>query len=378
MSDRLLDAVAEALPHLAEPQYDAQRQAATFEHIARRVRRERKRPRRNAAIALAAAAIFGALFGLTAMALLSSRAPMASTPGPRVELASESRLSDGSRVSATSPDARLVLLEAAERRIRIVVERGGARFEVSHRPERRFRVEVGSVSVEALGTVYTVTRLGENAARVEVADGRVRVEWPGGARELVAGQSADFPPEVALSAPRSSSPTAPSARAPEGPDNPGAPVASASASWRVYAQTDVHKAYEALSRVGADTVSTPDDLLLAADVARRTGHPEAALGYLAQIVSHHPGDSRAAVAAFTAGRVCQQLGRSTEAARYFTRAWQMSPGGPLGQNALANAAETWSRSGNASEAKRLAGTYVELFPGGAELERMRVLAGAGD
>ena len=46
-----------------------------------------------------------------------------------------------------------------------------------------------------------------------------------------------------------------------------------------------------------------DDLMLAADAARLSGRPEAALRYLEQVSERHGDDPRAALAAFTIGRI---------------------------------------------------------------------------
>ena len=85
--------------------------------------------------------------------------------------------------------------DARPERIALVLERGRATFEVAPNPRRVFRAEAGSVSVEALGTAFSVERRGQLVG-VSVQHGRVRVAWPTGSQELGAGSSGWFPPPV--------------------------------------------------------------------------------------------------------------------------------------------------------------------------------------
>ena len=64
--------------------------------------------------------------------------------------------------------------------------------------------------------------------------------------------------------------------------------------------------------------SSAEDLMLAADAARLSNHPEQAVGYLRRVTSEHARDSRAPLSAFTLGRVLlSQLSRPGEAAEAF-------------------------------------------------------------
>ncbi len=82
---------------------------------------------------------------------------------------------------------------------------------------------------------------------------------------------------------------------------------------------DYGKAYEELSAKGRDAVrDEAEDLMLAADVARLSAHPEEAIRPLRGVCDRHSSDRRAPVAAFTLGRVLlDDLGRPDEAAAAF-------------------------------------------------------------
>jgi transmembrane sensor len=149
-------------------------------------------------------------------------------------------------------------------------------------------------------------------------------------------------------------------------------------TWRSLAeQGRFDEAYEALR--GSESASLRDevgDLLLAADVARLSKHPGEGAGYLRKILDKHRSDPRAALAAFTLGRVLlDQLGQPREAAGAFTLARTLAPSGALAEDALAREVEAWSRAGDASAARSSARDYLERFPGGRRASSVRKFGG---
>jgi transmembrane sensor len=105
------------------------------------------------------------------------------------------------------------------------------------------------------------------------------------------------------------------------------------------------------------------DLLLAADTARLSGDPGAAVPYLERVVRNHAGDPRAGLASFTLGRVLlDELGRPSEAADAFARA--RKGGGPLAEDALAREVEATARAGDTVRSQELAREYQALYPNG--------------
>src|SRR5262245_54084959 len=81
---------------------------------------------------------------------------------------------DGSEVVARSSNVRLEPVASSAEEITLRLDSGSARFSVTPNAQRVFRVLAGSVTVQVLGTVFTVTREAERVL-VSVERGRVRV-----------------------------------------------------------------------------------------------------------------------------------------------------------------------------------------------------------
>jgi len=117
------------------------------------------------------------------------------------------------------------------------------------------------------------------------------------------------------------------------------------------------------------------DLLLAADAARLSGHPAAALPFLSRVLASHSRDARAPMAAFTKGRLLLNLGRAAEGAAAFERALALGAQGSLRENALARAVESRGRAGDGARAASLAQDYVREYPRGRWLASVRAYGG---
>jgi len=101
-------------------------------------------------------------------------------------------------------------------------------------------------------------------------------------------------------------------------------------------------------------------------------HPTEALAPLRRVVERHAKDPRAALAAFTLGRVLlDELGQPREGAGAFARARTLAPGGPLAEDALAREVEAMSRAGEVARARSLAVEYEATYPSGARLRAVR-------
>jgi transmembrane sensor len=111
-------------------------------------------------------------------------------------------------------------------------------------------------------------------------------------------------------------------------------------------------------------------------VARLSGHPGEAVAPLRRVVGEHPGDSRAALAAFTLGRIqLDSLGQAAAAAQSFAQALSLGIAGPLVEDARARLVEAHARSGNRDAARSAAKQYEEQFPSGRHLAAVRRWAG---
>jgi transmembrane sensor len=330
-----------------------------------RARREERR-RRAAGLGVGALSVV-----LAAVALWPVRpAPspsVVSSPAPRVapEIAAR-RLTfpDGSQATLLEADSD-VRLVGAGRDVTVDLLAGAARFEIVRDPRRTFRVRAGLVSVDVLGTVFTVARGDAGAARVAVERGTVRVAWAGGERRLGAGETGRFPPEPPARAITTRAPgTQDRARDPSRGD------------WRRLARAgDYAGAFSRLDRAGGpEAQESPDDLLLAADVARLGGHPAQAVRPLARFLARHGADPRAQAAAMMLGRVyMDQLGAPAKAAAAFVDAERRAPRGPLAEDALARAADAFRAAGDAARAAAAARAYVQRFPEGQHRPRLEEL-----
>jgi len=354
---RDLDFQIERARRRMDPRWDAPRVESALGGV--HAKRRRRAVARTAAVgaALAIALAFPAFSrwwaagGSTRGATPVAVGAPAEAPRPR-----GITLRDGSTATPLDDRSDLAKLEDGPSRVTMEVVGGGGLFDVVPNHARLFRVRAGSVTVEVLGTSFTVERRGDEA-RVEVLRGRVRVLWPEGETTLSLGESGVFP--------------RPSAEATPAPHEPRRVLATKRA-WSELAQAgDYAGAYDVLRDAPASAVADePEALLLAADAARLSGHPADALPYLVRVVRDHASDARAALAAFTRGRVLPG-----EAAAAFAEARALSVGGSLAPDALAREVEAWHRAGRPDLARAKAEEYVGLYPDGSRLRSVRRFGG---
>jgi transmembrane sensor len=274
-------------------------------------------------------------------------------------------LHDGSRAEPIDRDTRVAVISDRPEHVQLRIQRGGARFDVVHNPERAFEVQAGPVLVRVAGTIFDVTRSADGRrATVAVERGRVHVTWAGRTVDLIAGESRIFPP--------------PAPKLAETPEPQAAHKSDAALGWRDFARRgEYHQAYSALHGARTHVQDAPEDLMLAADVARLSGHPEQAVPQLRAVAERFPNDPRAPVAAFTLGGVLlHELERPRAAAAAFHRARALWSQGPLALDAWASEAEALQAAGDAHGAARLAARYLVSHPEGRHARAMRAIASA--
>jgi transmembrane sensor len=151
----------------------------------------------------------------------------------------------------------------------------------------------------------------------------------------------------------------------------------AAARWMALAgEKRFGEAYGLLRQVPLRELSDPDDLMLAADVARQAGRSERAVPFLERVVREHPNEVSAQLAGFSLGKVyLDNLGEPALAARAFAAVRAMAPGGGLAQDALAREVEAWARAGDKAQARDVATEYARLYPHGRRLAAVRDLGG---
>jgi transmembrane sensor len=340
-----------------------------------RGRMRRRASARRMGFGLAAVA---ACAGLAWGAIGSRAYTFSLEPSPVAAAASSSvRFSDGSMVTRLEPDAQVSVIEAGPERIITSVERGQISAEVTPRPSRVFRVVAGQVVVEALGTAFTVERLDERVG-VSVRHGRVRVTWLTGSGELGAGESNWFPPldeNRAREEPRAASTVAtPVSENPAGAPSTASPARTP--SWKMLALEGRNREAYALLRDHRKSLRDPDDLLLAADVARLSGHPADAVPYLERLIKEAGNHPKAAMASFALGRVLMtSLGQPEKAAVSFAEARSRAQGGSLAEDALAREVEAWAQAGATTRARERAQEYLRLYPRGQRSRSVKTFGG---
>jgi transmembrane sensor len=335
----------------------------------RRIERGRRLRRAGVAGALALGAVaLAAAWGthgrVASRPSLAARAP-AGAPSGRLDLP------DGSTVALRDARARAVVSRSTPERLEVELAGGAAAFEVPARPARTVVVRTARVEVAILAAKFDLGPLGERV-RVSVGEGEVAVTWPGaGAPAKVrAGEEAVFPPSVAdepAEAPAEAIAEEPRAR--EG--------ALERSRFRMQvARRDYAGAYRSLVAAPGVADHSAEDLMLAADAARLSGHPAAAVPFLRRLLREHGADVRAPVAAFTLGRVLlAELARPAEAADAFALSARLAPAGPLAADALGREVEAAARAGDAARARRVAEAYVARFPNGARAAEVRRAGG---
>jgi transmembrane sensor len=284
------------------------------------------------------------------------------------------QLADGSEVWLHDTQARVRVDEVTPAHVALELQAGQAHFDVRHRENRVFRVRSGQVTVEVLGTAFELEREAART-RVLVSRGRVAVSWPGGRSELAAGEAGWFPRAAPITKDPTEAPLT-AARTAKAPSRKSR-VVSAQNAWREPAERgDFDHAYELLTDSGHTVADDVEELLLAADTARLSGHPKDALAFLRRVVEQHRTDSRAPLAAFTLGGVLmQQLGQPREAEAAFGRARELSLNASLAEDALARQVEAAYRAGDSARARALAREYLEQYPKGRRVHAVQRFGG---
>jgi hypothetical protein len=311
--------------------------------VSSRLDRKRNLPRAAVLLAaggVAAVAVVGWRYLGTPSVSDGSRRPEPASVPPRPDRAPEPRieqLADGSRIFIEGPST--VLRKRLETGDDVLYElgAGSALFEVAPRRPRTFRVQAGPVAVTVIGTRFEVQRL-DKASRISVTDGHVLVSWPGGSKELRAGEEETFPHD-ASPPPAASIPKTQTTRPRAAPEGPAA-------------------------------------LFERADRARRQGNPALAAAHLRTIVERHPDAPHAAAASFTLGRLSlESLSQPRESALWFEKARLLAKGEPLAEDALAREVEAWSAAGDRVQARQRAALYQRTYPNGSRLKSVLRLGG---
>ena len=371
MSDPTSEAVEAAFRHI-QPQWDLARTEDNLRLARQKLRRRGRTRVAVSALLLGVGIASGVSYRLLPGAREGARAPSVVKQASGQGL----RFSDGSSARLLDDRSSVEVVAVTARAIDLRLTAGRGEFDVVPDPGRTFTVHVDGIVVRVLGTRFRVERE-DRGAYVSVYRGKVQVRWPGGERVLAEGQTGRFPEEVAepRALPEAEStgtvePAAPVLPATES-SHPAAPAARA--RFRALATGGRYaEAYRVLAGAPGVVDSGAEDLMLAADAARLSGHPAEATPYLQRIVRQYRGDVRAPLAAFTLGRILlHELGRPAEAADAFALVRKIFAEGPLSADALARETEAAERAGQRERARGLAEEYMAKYPTGRRLESVR-------
>ncbi len=362
--------------------WNENRSARVLANVHRKIQRAR-----STQIAVRSAVVGGLLVGLLGAAAFGlSNSPQSSSATARSSQPSEIRdanamssltLPDGTAIRSLSRDAAFELTRMDPQTSALKLRSGAARFDVAPRPERLFRVTVGRLHIEVLGTSFDVRREGART-EVSVRDGKVRARWSDRSFVLSRGQRMWFPPPeprsptVRSSARRTYEATVvrPSTRrfrerklSNETKRELLKQITNREKeSWRNLARRGLYKkALAALPERPDDNDLTVEDLMSAADVARKAGHPQRALPWLRHAAQRIDAP-QSILAAFTLGRLLlEHLSRPREAAAQFAYTFALNPDGNLAEDALIREIESWVRAGATEKARERARYYARRF-----------------
>ncbi len=307
-------------------------------------RRQKGQARRRRALLLAGGFTATCAAGLLLFALHRGERPegartqAASASAAAAGAASRLTLADGSEATLTA-DGNVQIEEQSQARVRLRQRTGGARYVVAHNPARDFVVAAAGVTIRVRGTIFSVT-IRPNAVEIGVERGRVEIADRVRTRDLVAGES------LSVTTPVTETATEAPSTAPAAPQEPSARPARPSAT----------------------------DLLARADQARADGRSADATRALEAFIANYPRERRIPATLFMLGRVENARGHAEAAAAAFERCVQARRDGPLADDALAEAAQSWHAAGVADRSRADARAYLDAHPSGLHAAAMRELA----
>ena len=193
MRDQMWTSLGEKI----EPAWAPEREAAVRAAIARRATRRRAVVRTAVAVASTGMIAVGGV----ALVRWQSAVPVAALSVPSASTVPNPPAAGGAdeTVAVTRLSSDTVLAPLPDRDGRgFALRAGGARFSVRHDPDRPFIVAAGDVTIEDLGTTFTVRYLTADRLKIAVEDGHVRVRARGTDTEVPAGASLEVPVSPAV------------------------------------------------------------------------------------------------------------------------------------------------------------------------------------
>jgi transmembrane sensor len=256
---------------------------------------------------------------------------------------------DGSSIGA-KPGTRVEALAMTARDVTLRLVRGSIDVHVDVGGPRRWTIETGVLSVEVVGTKFTVERYSDRVG-VRVSHGAVLVrsgELSERVERLAAGQELN----IAVAAePAALTP-------PDGVDTDDV-------------NTDEVDTNELNTPRDTSPVPSVEALLQRADAARLSGDLSRAQTVLETVVRQFANDPRAGLAAYQLASVREQQGApASEVAQAFARALTRARGGSLRQDCHWQLARAQLRAGQLSDSRKTAERALAEYPTGRYAERL--------
>jgi transmembrane sensor len=304
--------------------------------------------------------------------------------GASLETASDTLkvdLEDGSALKL-SANTRVKVEESSERTVRVGLSKGRVECEVAKNPQRDFVVLAHGVRVRVTGTRFSV-QVAPNSERVEVVvhagsvevlppgdEGRVHRLGPGErwSYDLRRAQDDDVslpvePSDVAQTEDPDEEAT---------PPNPE-PVRQAPKPNPTHEQAVAEDSASVEERA-EPTSLTAKELLDQGNTARRAGDAGAAARAYEELLTKHPSDPRAGLAAFELGRLrMDRLGNLRGAASALRKAVALAPGAAFREDAMARLAQAYAAMGAGDSCRKAKEAYLSAYPTGvhvASVERL--------
>jgi outer membrane protein assembly factor BamD (BamD/ComL family) len=245
----------------------------------------------------------------------------------------------------------------------LVVARGAIECDVEHRDHRPpFRVLAGDVTVEVVGTRFTVTRT--PTSRVDVARGTVRVTAPGGTWLVEAGETWPSITTASVDPPRAIDPE---------PEPEPEPVPEAALPVAPKKKTAVAAPSPSTTPAPAPTNASEER-----DLARETyrianklehSDPQKAVQLYRSIATN--GKGMEAVALVSLAEVELRLGKAGDALDALDELERRFPNAANSEDAAWFRYEAYRTMGKRDEARGAAAEYLRQFPHGAYADRVR-------
>ncbi len=309
---------------------------------------------------------------------------MTQTTQPSPNLAQKSvpsiQFADGSVAFPNGPHT-LIVQHSSTERIVLDLQQGTSQFEVAPNPNRRFIVRAGNVHVTVIGTKFSVDRSPDDQVRVQVTQGRVRVDATNGVWFLNAGELGTFPGQaIQAKAPKEPPPTQEPPPPPNVTPRPPKPqnvvrriqprpevrpkakpkLAITPKTWEQLASKGNFKeAAQRLELVSPSALNSANSLMRAAEVMRFAGQPRRSIKFLESIETRYPNDAQAPMALFLRARTLL-TSKPCLAAQLFAKIQHTK----LAEDALAREVEALGRCGNLQRANIRAQVYKTRYPHG--------------